>query len=202
MKRTTIATLAKVALVAGLVAGPASADGTEVFSARLLGDSEGPPINSAGTATFHMEIGATITFTLTFSGLSSNPLVSHLHFAPTKVAGGAAEGTSRLVQPPHPEPSRARSRRPTLPAPQLKALPPEISPPPSRPCAKATPMPTCTPTTSKAVRFAAKSAAAIVARGGGWKGNAMRRFRGRRPPRPAIAENRESDPSLERREAS
>lgn len=88
MKRTTIATFAKVALVAGLVAGPASADGTEVFSARLLGDSEVPPINSAGTATFHMEIGATITFTLTFSGLSSNLLVSHLHFAPTKVAGG------------------------------------------------------------------------------------------------------------------
>jgi hypothetical protein len=54
----------------------------------------------------------------------------------------------------------------------------------------------------KGVRFAAKSAAAIVVRGRGWKGNAMRRFRGRRPPRPAIAENRESDPSLERREAS
>jgi hypothetical protein len=88
MKRTTIATFAKVALVTGLVAGPASADGPEVLSARLLGDNEVPPINSAGTATFHMEIGATITFTLTFSGLSSNLLVSHLHFAPTKVAGG------------------------------------------------------------------------------------------------------------------
>jgi hypothetical protein len=88
MQRTTIATFAKVALVAGLVAGPASADGPEVFSARLLGDSEVPPINSAGTATFHMEIGATITFTVTFSGLSSNLVVSHLHFAPTKVGGG------------------------------------------------------------------------------------------------------------------
>jgi hypothetical protein len=88
MKRATITTFAKVALVTGLVAGPASADGPEVFSARLLGDSEVPPINTAGTATFHMEIGATITFTLTFSGLSSNLLVSHLHFAPTKVAGG------------------------------------------------------------------------------------------------------------------
>ena len=88
MKTTTITIFAKVALVAGLVAGPASADGTEVFSAKLLGDSEVPPINSAGTATFHMEIGTTITFSLTFSGLSSNLLVSHLHFAPTKVAGG------------------------------------------------------------------------------------------------------------------
>ena len=73
MKRTTIASFAKVALAAEPVAGPAWADGTEVFSDRLLGDSEVPPINSAGTATFHMEIGATITFTLTFSGL---PLTS------------------------------------------------------------------------------------------------------------------------------
>jgi hypothetical protein len=89
MKRTTITIFAKVALVAGLVAGPASADGTEVFSARLLGDNEVPPINSTGTATFHMEIkGTDITFSLKFSGLSSNLLVSHLHFAPTKVAGG------------------------------------------------------------------------------------------------------------------
>jgi hypothetical protein len=89
MKRTTIATFAKVALAAGLIAGPASADGPEVFSASLLGDSEVPPINSTGTATFHMEIkGTDITFSLKFSGLSSNLLVSHLHFAPTKVAGG------------------------------------------------------------------------------------------------------------------
>ena len=88
MKTTTITIFAKVALVAGLVAGPASADGTEVFSAKLLGDSEVPPINSAGTATFHMEIGTTITFSLTFSRLSSTLLVSHLHFAPTKVAVG------------------------------------------------------------------------------------------------------------------
>jgi hypothetical protein len=37
-----------------------------------------------------MEISSsgTISFTLTFSGLTSNILVSHLHFAPTKVAGG------------------------------------------------------------------------------------------------------------------
>ena len=60
----------------------------EVFAARLLGDSEVPPINSAGTATFHVEIGTTNAFTLTFSGLSSNLIFSHLHFAPTKVGGG------------------------------------------------------------------------------------------------------------------
>jgi len=62
---------------------------TDVFSASLLGDNEVPPINSTGAATFHMENNnGVITFTMTFSGLSSNLVVSHLHFAPTKVAGG------------------------------------------------------------------------------------------------------------------
>jgi len=58
---------------------------------KLLGDNEVPPINSAGTATFQMQIDTTtnvITFTLTFSGLSGAPAVAHLHFAPTNVAGG------------------------------------------------------------------------------------------------------------------
>jgi hypothetical protein len=42
----------------------------------------------AGSATFHIDIGSTITFSLTYSGLSANPLVAHLHFGPTKVNGG------------------------------------------------------------------------------------------------------------------
>ncbi|HEX3598791.1 MAG TPA: CHRD domain-containing protein, partial [Lacipirellulaceae bacterium] len=48
-----------------------------------------PPINSAGTADFDMAIQqGTITFSLTFSGLSSSLTLAHLHFAPSKVAGG------------------------------------------------------------------------------------------------------------------
>jgi len=61
---------------------------TERFSAGLAGANEVPPINSTGTAAFEMTISDTITFSLTFSGLSSNLVVSHLHFAPSKVAGG------------------------------------------------------------------------------------------------------------------
>src|SRR5215831_2717748 len=61
---------------------------TERFSATLAGGNEVPPINSAGTAAFDMTIRDTITFSLTFSGLSSPLVVSHLHFAPSKVAGG------------------------------------------------------------------------------------------------------------------
>src|SRR5262249_53492262 len=61
----------------------------EVFTAKLLGDNEVPPNNTEGQAAFRMEVeGNSITFTLTFRGLSTPLVVSHLHFAPTKVAGG------------------------------------------------------------------------------------------------------------------
>ena len=88
MNIKNIGILASTALVAAVLAMPAHA-ATEVFSANLLGDNEVPPINSTGSATFHMEnADGVITFSLTFSGLSSNLTVSHLHFAPTRVAGG------------------------------------------------------------------------------------------------------------------
>jgi len=62
---------------------------TERFSARLSGAEEVPPINTAGTADFEMtNQQGTITFSLTFSDLSSPLSVAHLHFAPGKVAGG------------------------------------------------------------------------------------------------------------------
>jgi hypothetical protein len=65
-----------------------SQSATELFSANLSGENEVPPINTGGSATFHMEIESTITFSLSFSGLSSPLSVAHLHFAPSKVAGG------------------------------------------------------------------------------------------------------------------
>ena len=91
MKVSGVAILAGVALATGLLTVPVAQAATEVFSAKLLGDNEVPPINSAGTATFQMQIDTAtnvITFTLTFSGLSGAPAVAHLHFAPTNVAGG------------------------------------------------------------------------------------------------------------------
>lgn len=84
----SIAILATVALISGLLAAPAAHADTEVFSAKLLGDNEVPPNNTAGIATFHMQIDSSITFSITFSGLSTPLVVAHLHFAPTKVAGG------------------------------------------------------------------------------------------------------------------
>jgi hypothetical protein len=78
------------ALAAVLLTAPALRANTEVLSATLLGDNEVPPINTEGQAAFRMEVddSSNITFTLTFSGLSTPLFVAHLHFAPTKVAGG------------------------------------------------------------------------------------------------------------------
>ena len=76
------------ALAAGLMTASAVPADTQVFSATLLGDNEVPPINTDGKAAFRMEVGNSITFSLTFSDLSTPLAVSHLHFAPTKVAGG------------------------------------------------------------------------------------------------------------------
>ena len=88
MKTRSISIWALATLTASLFAAPLAHSATELFSANLSGENEVPPINTAGSATFHMEIGSTITFSLTFSGLSSPLTVSHLHFAPTNVAGG------------------------------------------------------------------------------------------------------------------
>jgi CHRD domain len=88
MKTKNIVFWAIAAVTANLVAAPIANPHTERFSASLAGENEVPPINSAGTADFQMTIGDTITFSLTFSGLSSNLIFAHLHFAPSKVAGG------------------------------------------------------------------------------------------------------------------
>ena len=74
--------------MANLLAAPIANSQTERFSASLGGENEVPPINTAGTGAFDMTIQDPITFSLTFSGLSSLLTVAHLHFAPTKVAGG------------------------------------------------------------------------------------------------------------------
>jgi hypothetical protein len=89
MKNKNIRSLAMAAVMANLLAAPLVNSQTERFSATLSGAEEVPPINTAGTADFEMTIQqGTITFSLTFSGLSSPLSVAHLHFAPSKVAGG------------------------------------------------------------------------------------------------------------------
>jgi len=88
MKTKSIGFWAIAAVMANLLAAPIANSQTERFSASLGGENEVPPINTAGTGAFDMTIQDTITFSLTFSGLSSPLTVAHLHFAPSKVAGG------------------------------------------------------------------------------------------------------------------
>jgi len=61
------------------------------ISARMRGLNEVPPTNSQGTALFQGKISSdktSITFTLTWSGITGPPLFSHIHFGPSKVNGG------------------------------------------------------------------------------------------------------------------
>jgi hypothetical protein len=90
MKITTIAAVALTALLATYTGNPkvARADGSNTFTAKLVGDNEVPPINTKATATLKLTIGSTINFTVTYANLTTPLLFSHFHFAPTKVAGG------------------------------------------------------------------------------------------------------------------
>ena len=89
MKTKNIGFWAIAAVMVNLFAASVANSQTERFSASLGGENEVPPINTAGTGAFEMTIQqGTITFSLTFSGLSSPLSVAHLHFAPSKVAGG------------------------------------------------------------------------------------------------------------------
>jgi CHRD domain len=77
------------AVVVNLIAAPMVTSQTERFSASLSGANEVPPINSNGMGNFEMTIRPDgINFSLSFSDLSSPLSVAHLHFAPSKVAGG------------------------------------------------------------------------------------------------------------------
>src|SRR5438093_13051563 len=89
MKLRNVAFWIMAAPTASVLVAPAAHSQTERFSASLSGANEVPPINTAGTGNFEMTIqpGA-ITFSLSFSELSSTLTMAHLHFAPSKIAGG------------------------------------------------------------------------------------------------------------------
>ena len=89
MKPRIVAFWIMTALTASVLVVPAAHSQTERLSASLSGANEVPPINTAGTGNFEMtNQQGLISFSLTFSGLSSSLTVAHLHFAPGKVAGG------------------------------------------------------------------------------------------------------------------
>jgi hypothetical protein len=77
-------------VVIGLTLTVATADeGSSRFVASLSGFDEVPPILTDGTGTFHATVnGNSLTYTETFSHLSSSVTQSHIHFAQRGVNGG------------------------------------------------------------------------------------------------------------------
>jgi hypothetical protein len=65
-------------------------DESQRFNTRLTGFRETPAILTTGTGTFTSTLdaaGTSLSYTLTFSGLSSDTTVSHIHFGQPGVAG-------------------------------------------------------------------------------------------------------------------
>jgi CHRD domain len=83
--------MAIVAVLLGLTVVTTTADeGTVSAKAKLSGFNETPvPKLSDGTGTFTATInGGKLTYKLTFSGLSSDAFMSHIHFGQPAVTGG------------------------------------------------------------------------------------------------------------------
>ena len=82
--------LAFCVLCFSLVAAASDDDKTITLKANLIGVNETPPIASTATGSFKATSNpdGTLNFTLTYSGLSTNPTQSHIHFGFPKVGGG------------------------------------------------------------------------------------------------------------------
>jgi hypothetical protein len=76
--------------VGSATAGDDSSKAAMPIAANLSGFNEVPPILTNGTATFRAVVHSdnTITYTLTFSGLTSDVTQAHLHFGERGVSGG------------------------------------------------------------------------------------------------------------------
>jgi hypothetical protein len=90
MMKATIAKLLTVVGFLALVTTAASADeNLSNFRAGLSGFNEVPPKATTGAGAFKAKASdGAITFTLTYSGLSTPAFMSHLHFAQPGVIGG------------------------------------------------------------------------------------------------------------------
>lgn len=76
-----------IAIVVSVAAG--STDDSARTAAALSGFNETPPILTDGSGTFRARIsGDSLTYTLTFSGLTTDATQAHLHFGQPGVAGG------------------------------------------------------------------------------------------------------------------
>ena len=82
-----------VAVVAVVAAGglSAAADSGKKFSATLTGYEEVPTLSVAGTGTFSAELAkdrSSISYSLSYSGLSGDASFAHIHLGQPAIAGG------------------------------------------------------------------------------------------------------------------
>jgi CHRD domain len=87
--RSLVIRMLVAAAVLGLAVTAANADeGAANLSARLTGFEETPPNLTNGTGTFVATVqGSSLTYRLTYSGLSAPVTQAHIHFAQRDVAG-------------------------------------------------------------------------------------------------------------------
>jgi hypothetical protein len=105
MKRVSI--VAIVILLLAAIATPTvlAGDSSRKFHASLNGYLEVPSIATAGHGSFRATVrGSTITYRLHFSGLGSDAMMAHIHFARPDVNGGVVAflcgGGDKPVCPP------------------------------------------------------------------------------------------------------
>lgn len=92
MTRTWGIRIAVVLAILGLTISAASADESSAnLQANLSGFQETPPNLTNATGTFTATVqGTSLTYTLTYSGLSAPVTVAHIHFGQAGVAGGVS----------------------------------------------------------------------------------------------------------------
>jgi hypothetical protein len=95
--RFVIAAVIAVGLVSTSIAVAATRDhnrrndNPQTFTAHLIGYNETPSLNSTGVGDLTLTIFSDhITFDLTYSGLSGNPMAAHVHIGQVGVAGGVS----------------------------------------------------------------------------------------------------------------
>lgn len=81
--------LVLAAIVLGLPTIALGEDDKRDFQAHFLGVNETPSLNTDATANLTLRInGDSITYTLSYQGLSTPVTQAHVHFAQSRVAGG------------------------------------------------------------------------------------------------------------------
>jgi hypothetical protein len=90
-----------------LGAAEAAAQNTRSVSAALVGPNEVPAVSTAAQGSFSAVIddAGTVEWTLSYSGLSSNVAMAHIHFAQPSVNGAIVVWLCRTTQPAPPAPA-------------------------------------------------------------------------------------------------